>query len=44
MRDRSLAKMYKDLMITKRDLADLKQSITNTINSIRQADGQITKI
>lgn len=43
-KDRSLIKMYKDLMVTKRDLVDLRESITNTIQSIRDSDAQMKKI
>ena len=43
-KDRSLIKMYKDLMVTKRDLVDLRESITNTIQSIRDSDEQMKKI
>ena len=37
-KDRSIVKMYKDLMVTKRDLVDLRESITNTLQSIRDSD------
>jgi len=36
--DRSLIKIYKDLMVTKRDLIDLRESISNTIASIQNSD------
>ena len=36
--DRPMIKIYKDLMVTKRDLIDLRESITNTIKSIKEAD------
>lgn len=39
--ERSLIKIYKDLMVTKRDLIDLKESITSTINSIRESDQRL---
>jgi hypothetical protein len=37
-KDKSLIKLYKDLMITRRDLIDLRESISNTINSIKVSD------
>jgi hypothetical protein len=43
-KDRSLVKLYKDLMITKRDLIDLRESINNTINSIKESDEQMKRI
>lgn len=43
-RDRPLIKIYKDLMVTKRDLIDLRESITNTIQSIKHSDDAIRKI
>lgn len=39
--ERSLIKIYKDLMVTKRDLIDLRESITSTINSIRESDQRL---
>jgi RNase P subunit RPR2 len=36
--ERPLFKIYKDLMVTKRDLIDLRESITQTILDIRQSD------
>lgn len=39
--ERSLIKIYKDIMITKRDLIDLRESITQTINSIRDSDRRL---
>ena len=36
--DRSLIKIYKDLMVTKRELIDLRESISQTIRSIKQSD------
>lgn len=43
-RDRPLIKIYKDLMVTKRDLIDLRESITHTIQSIRHSDEAIRQI
>lgn len=39
--DRSMVKIYKDLMITRRDLIDLRTSISNTIESIKHSDVQL---
>ncbi len=41
--DRSMVKIYKDLMITRRDLIDLRNSISNTLESIKQSDVQLKK-
>ena len=43
-RERPLIKIYKDLMVTKRDLIDLRESITQTIHSIKHSDREILKI
>jgi len=42
--DRSLVKIYKDLMITKRDLIDLRESINNTLKFIKHSDIMIQDI
>ena len=42
--DRPLIKIYKDLMVTKRDLIDLRESITHTIHSIRHSDDAIRQL
>ncbi len=34
--DKSLVKIYKDLMISKRELSDLRQSITKTLYGLKQ--------
>ena len=36
--DNSLAKVYKDLMVTRRELIDLKTSISKTIREIKEID------
>jgi len=43
-RDKSLIKLYKDLMITRRDLIDLRESINHTINSIKDSDHRLRHI
>jgi hypothetical protein len=43
-RDKSLIKLYKDLMITRRDLIDLRESINNTIHSIKESDDRLKLI
>lgn len=42
--ERSMVKIYKDLMITRRDLIDLRTSISNTLETIKQSDVQLKKI
>ena len=42
--DRSMVKIYKDLMITRRDLIDLRNSISNTLESIKHSDVQLKKV
>jgi ribosomal protein L37E len=34
--DKSLVKIYKDLMVTKRELTDLRESIAFTLSSLKQ--------
>jgi hypothetical protein len=34
--EKSLAKIYKDLMITKRELSDLRESIAQTLFDLKQ--------
>ena len=36
-----MIKIYKDLLVTKRDLIDLRESINQTIRSIRNSDRAI---
>ena len=35
--DKSMVKMYKDLIISKRELIDLRQSVSKTLHGLNQA-------
>lgn len=34
--DRSMTKIYKDLIVSKRELSDIRQSISKTLHALRQ--------
>lgn len=38
--DKSLVKIYKDLLISKRELIDLRQSISKTLTGLKQPAGK----